>query len=314
MSMFRRNRLLGAHVMLCLTVCTARASAQSREAQVLVKPVKSVLSQGGHSYNVFGPLDSIQLQVTLVNEHRQEMLFIEGGFFQAIKWSVTRAGGQPLPMRVDWSPSVTCPGGLASVTDCTISTTIRIEGGESATGIVSVSNAPMRFTPGEYRIGLDLRDARAYLFHGDLTRWSGTMLNIGSIPITIRAIGNESDLRTFQRNEAHYAMAKRQYGTAAAAYEQLLAVNPNDTEAVAGLGMALLHSGRYADAAKLLERVLPSNDQDSTVPRDLSLAYLALGDEAKADLLLRRYYSPSVIPIILKGIRQQLARAPKVPQ
>jgi hypothetical protein len=310
-----KPQLVAVYTALCLVVWSCLASAQSHEAQVILRPVKSFFSDGAHSFNLFGPLESIQLEVSLVNDSPRDLMLKKAGFFQAIRLSVTRIQGQSLlPIQIEWSPSVSCPGGMANANDCLGSSDIRIGGGESVKGVVTIrSNAPMRFTPGEYRIGLDLRDARAFLLHGDETRWSGRMLNTGSIPVTIRPIDTDTDRRLFQRNEAHHAMTQRQYRTALATYEQLLASNPNDLEATAGVGMALLLSGRYAESVKFLERVLPPLGQDSTVPRDLALAYVAVGDEAKAEALLRRYYTPNVISTIRNGIREQLTRMPSTP-
>lgn len=115
---------------------------------------------------------------------------------------------------------------------------------------------------------------------------------------TLQVLGDE--------HAANEAMARRDYQRALTEYQKLLAADPTDLEAAAGVGSALLRLGRYKEAAQTFERALPPTRSDSLVPQELALAYLALGEEAQAEAILRRYYLPNVVPEIVAGLRQQL--------
>jgi hypothetical protein len=289
----------------------SHANAQTSEVQVGLRPENFFFTSGAHTYNIFGPIDSIKLRVSIVNDDPARILFLEGGFFESLTLNVTRNGPNALPITVEWAPYATCPGGLAPGTECPISFPIRLDGLESVMGNATLRAQGAVFPPGEYRIGIDTRGAKALIRQADTSVWSGTMIDTGSIPLTILPVRDERDRRTLRHSEANHASARREFNAAAQQFRQLLADDPDDLEAVAGLGLALVRMGRFADAVPLLERALPTFGSHSRIPGELALAYIALGDEPKADALLRRYYSTDTIRFIREGIRRKLSETPK---
>jgi hypothetical protein len=299
------------YAMVILLLFMRHSDAQTSEVQVGLRPENFFFTSGAHTYNIFGPVDSIQLRVSIVNDDPARMLFLEGGFFDALMLNVTRIGADRLPITVEWVPYATCPGGLAPGTECAISFPIRLDGLESVMGSATLRAQGAVFPPGEYQIGIDTRGAKALIRQGDTSLWSGTMIDTGSIPLTILPIRDERDRRTFRHSEANYASARRDFNSAARQYRQLLTDDPNDLDAVTGLGMTLVRLGRFADAVPLFERALPTLGSHSRIPGELALAYVALGDEPKAEALLRRYYSTDTIRFIRDGIRRKLSETPK---
>ena len=105
-------------------------------------------------------------------------------------------------------------------------------------------------------------------------------------------------------------MGRRDFGAAVSAYEQALAIDPNNAIAIGGLGLALQKVGRYSESAALLERALPPLNSDSAIPEELALAYIATGQEDRADALLGRNYPANVAASIKETIRIRLKRLP----
>jgi len=67
-----------------------------------------------------------------------------------------------------------------------------------------------------------------------------------------------------------------QSASAESAYEQVLSVTPNDTEALSGAGEAAFRSGDYAKAARYLARAVSRGESQPDVVRDAAVAQLVL--------------------------------------
>ena len=117
---------LYASVVLLLSL--AHADAQTSEVQVGLRPENSFFTSGAHTYNIFGPVDSIELKVSIVNDDQERILLLDGGIFEALTLNVTRNGASEMPISVEWVPDARCRGGPASGTQCPISFPIRLEG------------------------------------------------------------------------------------------------------------------------------------------------------------------------------------------
>ncbi len=85
------------------------------------------------------------------------------------------------------------------------------------------------------------------------------------------------------RLELAYAYyKKRLYALEAREYEEVLKVNPENTDALFGLASNLETRGEYEEAIKKYEKVLTLDREDADTYYQLGLAYLAQGDKEKA--------------------------------
>ena len=85
------------------------------------------------------------------------------------------------------------------------------------------------------------------------------------------------------RLELAYAYyKKRLYALEAREYEEVLKVNPENTDALFGLASNLETRGEYEEAIKGYEKVLTLDREDADTYYQLGLAYLAQGDKEKA--------------------------------
>jgi Flp pilus assembly protein TadD len=78
------------------------------------------------------------------------------------------------------------------------------------------------------------------------------------------------------------ADAERRYASAVERERGALAVNPEDTEARAGLGMFLAGAGRCDESRKETDRALAGAQDDPTVSYYAAIAHALCGNEAKA--------------------------------
>jgi tetratricopeptide (TPR) repeat protein len=78
------------------------------------------------------------------------------------------------------------------------------------------------------------------------------------------------------------ADAEREYASAIERERAVLSVNPEDTEARAGLGMFLAGAGRCPDAQRETERALAGAQDDPTNQYYAAIAYSLCGNEVKA--------------------------------
>jgi tetratricopeptide (TPR) repeat protein len=85
------------------------------------------------------------------------------------------------------------------------------------------------------------------------------------------------------RLELAYAYyKKRLYALEAREYEEVLKVNPENTDALFGLASNLETRGEYEEAIKKYEKVLTLDREDADTYYQLGLAYLAQGNKEKA--------------------------------
>ena len=100
------------------------------------------------------------------------------------------------------------------------------------------------------------------------------------------------------------------FAEAIAAYEQSLALAPDDAETNAGLGAALLGLGRNEDALPPLQRATELDPQHYWAHRLLGVAYLNLQRYGlAADYLTQAYILDSSDPQLLIGIALALGRS-----
>jgi len=85
------------------------------------------------------------------------------------------------------------------------------------------------------------------------------------------------------RLELAYAYyKKRLYDLEAREYEEVLKINPENTDALFGLASNLETRGKYGEAIRTYEKVLAIDQDDADAHYQLGLAYLAQGNKKKA--------------------------------
>ena len=96
------------------------------------------------------------------------------------------------------------------------------------------------------------------------------------------------------------------YDDAEKEFQAALAAEPNNQDALAGLGQVQVHRGKYTDAVPLLERATRVSSQMVTAFRALGDAHLALGELDKAAVAYQQAVAlvPTDVPL-----RLQLARS-----
>jgi len=136
--------------------------------------------------------------------------------------------------------------------------TIRIRASDSAhnnLGFVYYSTGRYEEAAEQYEKAIELAPEDA-MYHG----------NLGD---AYRQLGRRED-------------AEREYVSAIEREHAVLAVNPEDTEARAGLGMFLAGAGRCSEAQRETERALRRAQDDPTVQYYAAIAHSVCGNEAKA--------------------------------
>ena len=309
----RRRTVTG---MFLLLLCSVSVLAQTNEVRWNVRPANSFDADSGTAYGVFGPVKSIDVEITIINDDQEiGALTLADGFFTDSNVALVSdlPGDRSGSGNVRWNPVARC-GGPNSPSACRIDSQILLMPGDWVKATVTLDPVRGEFLAGRYRLGVDFGAARSKLLSGDLTPWRGQFATRGSVPVVVREVRTSVDRLKAYSIEAGNAMLLHDYVGALRQFQLMAAIAPDDPRAHAGIGMALLQLGRFADAALELERALPKSEKEnSTVPQELAVAYLAMGQEVRAVAVLRRFYVASSVPEILVHSRERARRLPKNP-
>lgn len=295
---------------LVVTATTAQTSAAAERglAELTVIPVHSSLVRSATVNQVFGPMNSLTIDVRLGNDDQQHTLVLDAGFFEAIAWRLETVSPESSPARLREPVLLS----LERVEDlrcgqtsalCDLSSMHRIDPDDAVTArILLRPTAGGILSPGEYRLALDARSARQHLRETDGGPWKGPFIERGSIPLLIRALRTGQDLAQYHSVLANEAMIREDYADALAHFQQMAAANPQDSAGEAGTGWALLNLGRFREAAAALEHVW-SRNRSRFAAKQLAVAYVALGRDAEAEALVNFLYRPALAKQELEGVR-----------
>ena len=85
------------------------SDAQPASAWFAVRPTRSFHVKPGKAFGLFGPITSLELAATLLNEAQDRELLVQPGFFQAITWSLNESvGGGVSVTEMRWESTASC--------------------------------------------------------------------------------------------------------------------------------------------------------------------------------------------------------------
>lgn len=283
----------------------------ANEVTWTLRPTRSYVPQSSSTFAIFGPADTIDIQITIVNDvESRSLAVLEPRFFDNVKIVIARQPeNQILSLASNLREVAEC-GGADAVPACSTDSTLYLRPGGWVT--VSVTLTGVTAAPGDYRISADLSAARVYLLADNGGPWEGKFAAVGSVPLAVRAIRTADDRRRNQMIEAGEAMVRKDYQTALGAFEAMAMEDPSSAEAHAGIGLALVQLGRLSEAAAALEQSLArSANTDSSVPAQLAAVYIAMAQDARAEATLRRVYGQAAVPEGLARAREMAKRISK---
>lgn len=302
----------GANKGLCRLVAvlilssSAILSGQAAGAWFGVRPTRSFRVEAGDAFGLYGPLATIELSATILNE-TDRILLLQPGFFQAIAWELSPASSQPVSaVRADWEPNASCGASERCSLDAQVSLPAK-----SAVEAVVMLQFSRPIALGKHRLLMNLKAARTLAREADGSPWIGGLLERGSIDLDIRPVVSSQDRARFRRAEAFRALTRKDYEDAARQFQLMTVADPHSVEAFAGLGNALMQLGRFSGAVRAFEQAIERAagiTGSSLLPRDLALAYMAAGREPDAEQVLRRYHSPDQVQQLLQQIREAAKR------
>jgi hypothetical protein len=302
----RRPRVVMAGVMAAALCTSATTLAQEAKAHVSVQPTKSFYVPPGTAFGLFAPTDAVEVEVRLDNETSDRQLVVDGGFFQAIKWTLTRADERAVDVEVIWNDTATCAG-QGAPTECSLVSRTILGPLNSLQGLMTLqTRAPL--APGDYRLHLDMSTAKGMLREADDSPWRGGLLDRGSVGLTLRAPRSNRDRATVHRIEGGRAAKARDFVSALREYQQMAAEDPSNTDAVAGMADALVELGRFKEAIAVLERPVATGKPESIIWQNLAVAYLATGQDPLAEALVRQRVPPDAQPMALSALRGRANR------
>jgi hypothetical protein len=296
--------------LLCLILATmvfvaGVGNAQSASAWLGVRPTRSFHVTPGKAFGLFGPITSLELSATVLNEAQDRELFLQPGFFQAITWSLNESVGGGGVTDVRWESTASC-----GFDPCSLDLPIRLRPGKTVEAIVELRFATA-VPVGERRLSMDLTQAASLAREADGSAWTGGLLKQGSIDLDVRAVVIPRDLSAVHRVEALRGLMRKDYDEAARQFRLMASVEPTNPEAFGGLGDALLSLGRYAESVDALEHAVRLSGRlarSSILPRRLALAYVAAGRPGDGERILRGYYSDADVALLLAQIRDEAKR------
>lgn len=264
---------------------------------------------------ITGPLDSIQVEVTLENQRLDRPFVIHPGLFKALRWEIVRPEGPPLtPIDVEWRDEVRCGSvGLG----CNHDSVITLAPEEFTKSLLTLRFDGPQLVAGEYWLGYMTAEASPLLREMDGSTFQGSFLERGSVPLTVVVPTSPEELVQHYRSEASAAMIQRDFSTALEAFQAMAKVQPTNPEGIAGIGLCLLTLRRYQEAADALATALamqPNVHGESALPGSLALAYAVLGKQADAEAVLKAHFgerAPVILTGVLEAAQKLRARAPR---
>ena len=300
------NKALFRYLAVMILSSWAILYGQATGAWFGVRPTRSFHVQTGDAFGLYGPLATIELSATILNE-TDRLLLLQPGFFQAIAWEFSPAFGQPVSaVRTEWEPSASCGASERCSLDLQMSLPAK-----SAVEAVVTLQFSRPIDVGKHRLLMNLKSAQTLAREADGSPWIGGLLERGSIDLDVRPVVSSQDRVGLRRAEALRALIRKDYEDAARQFQLMTAADPSSVEAFAGLGNALMQLGRFSEAVRALERAVQlavGITGSSLLPRDLALAYAASGRESDAEQVLRRYHSPDQVQQLLPQIREAAKR------
>ena len=104
--------LVGLATLLCLA---DPARAQTAQPTWRVRPIASFRSGTDGRFGIFGPTESIELELTIRNTPSTIPLVLDAGLFPATDIRLTRAGSnETVPVKINWTVPVQCTGAPAA--------------------------------------------------------------------------------------------------------------------------------------------------------------------------------------------------------
>lgn len=238
---------------------------------------------------MYGPQDTLQLKWLFRNDEGIDTISITPSTFQGAVRIDEQADQTLSTLDMQWLPTghlvpsssqVPVPIGAAG--------TYELAPGDSILWEAHVRRKTGdRWTPGEYHLVIDMRQALATLLSSG-TPWRGRSPGEGEIAVRISALNTVASRKAARRMAGADALAAGNSRSAVEQYRALVKEDPQDLASYAHLGHALLEAGDYRGAIVALETALPRVlGEKSAVPERLAYAYLLVGDETNAVRILR---------------------------
>jgi tetratricopeptide repeat protein len=299
----RRTTAVAAFLLLARTV-----AGQDGAIHLDVQPVPHLPNRSGLAYEVFGPLDSLTVEIVLENADPVRTLVLEPGFFEAITWRldyvtpVDQAAGRAVleVLTADVLENIAC--GPSSNAACNLTSRNFIPSESWIKLRVRLRKVSARFETGAYRVVRDATAAHKELREMDFSPWKGRFLDRGSMPLSIIPVRTRSDELKRYELQAWDETKHGNFSRALEAYRRMASVDPADVTAQLGIGRTLILLGSFREAAVVLEPVWLKYRSRDAADR-LVVAYIALGREAEAQALASQVYPPQRIAQFMEQSR-----------
>jgi hypothetical protein len=282
------------------------AEAEQAPQQNLISGWPTLLygSPSSGSYTLLGSHLDIEVSFFMSNDvSSPDSVTLSAGFFRHMELSlIDETSGQVVAAVSQWREIGSCPGQL----DCSIDTDIFLGPGSGATFIAVLSTVDGQpLAEGQYLLRVMSGAARQRIRMPNGSPWSGRIGAEGRIPVAVRPIRDEADLRSFDNIRALAAARRNDYTEALAIYQGMIARDPNDAGAHGFAARALTRLGRLPEAAAAYERMLNLEPLAAqAAPEIIAAVYFAIEEDAKALALLRRHVSPDRLQAAEREARQ----------
>jgi hypothetical protein len=274
----------------------------------VVRVDRAEIASDGQGYRVYGPASEVRLILTTRNDSALPVRVDFDGLQRALR-IVLRSGKKEVPIAAVWKTEARQNGDRPRLI-VGPGRHVRIEPHgwiEWSVGLQAKRGKP--FADADYQLLVDLArpDAAFFWLHGE--PFGGRIERTTTLTLAIRAPASPAEVSRRILTEANYAMVQGRDHDAVAGFRELLAVDPENPEAQAGLGDAYLKLRMYRDAAEAYERIRPEALTDyNYISGSLALAYVALGDDASASRVLRSAgLSERDVKGMLTDLRQRAA-------
>jgi Flp pilus assembly protein TadD len=240
------------------------------------------------TFRLYGPQRSIDLKWTFKNEEGPtSIVVVPQTFHSQIQIRVTN-DKTTVPVAVVWNSS-----GLRTVAGAAdrppAANAIELKAGEWYEWSTSVRRQDSAlWTVGDYELSMDLASAIPALTTDGSAPWRGRAVTAWTVTFSIVEPTTLTERKTSRRIDAAEALAAGRPQVAVEHYRAAIQLDPADTTAQGGLGLALVAARQFKEAIAPLEAALPSAlKEKSSIPDTLAYAYVSIGDEVNAARVLR---------------------------
>jgi hypothetical protein len=242
---------------------------------------------GDGGYRVYAPASAVRLILTIRNQSGLPILVDADGLQRTLKIAL-HAGSKNVPVSAVWKTELRQSGdGPRLMAGPGQQARIEPAGWVEWPIVLQLKDAKP-FVEADYRVLVELTRPQAALFwlHGE--PFGGRVERRAEERLAIRAPKSSAEVGLRILTEATYALVEGRDRDAVASFQELLALDPGNAVALAGLGDAYMKLRMYREAADAYQRIRPESlTAYNYIPGSLAFAYVALGDETSASRVLQ---------------------------